>query len=79
LLVVEVSDSTLRYDREVKTNLYARSNVPEVWVVDLQANRVHVYRSPSNAEYAVVETVEYGRLPLSAFAGLEVDLAALRS
>jgi Uma2 family endonuclease len=36
LLIIEVSDSTLRYDRDVKVPLYARHNVPEVWIVDLQ-------------------------------------------
>jgi Uma2 family endonuclease len=78
-LVVEVSDSTLRYDREVKTGLYARSNVPEVWVVDLQADRVHLYRSPRNAEYGVVETVGFGKLSVGALAGVEIDLGPLRA
>ncbi|MEO6078623.1 MAG: Uma2 family endonuclease [Steroidobacteraceae bacterium] len=35
LLVIEVSESSLRYDREIKVPLYARHDVPEVWVVDL--------------------------------------------
>lgn len=35
-LVIEVSDSTLRYDRNVKVPLYARHAVPEVWIADLQ-------------------------------------------
>jgi Uma2 family endonuclease len=77
-LVVEVGDSTLRYDREVKTVLYARFNVPEVWVVDLQENRIHVNRSPSNAEFRVVETVEFGRLSVNVLGGVEIDLGRLR-
>jgi Uma2 family endonuclease len=76
-LVVEISDSTQRYDREIKIALYAGANVPEVWIVDSEANRVHAYRSPVNAEYAVVETCEFGRLALSAVTGVEVDLAPL--
>src|SRR5688572_28169459 len=35
LLVIEVSDTTLRYDRDIKVPLYARHGVPEVWVVDV--------------------------------------------
>ncbi len=34
-LLVEVSDSTLRYDREVKVSLFVRCGIPEVWVADL--------------------------------------------
>ena len=75
-LVVEIGDSTLRYDRDVKARVYARAGVPEVWVIDLPENRVHVYRSPSNGKYGTAETVELGRLALTAFAGVEVNLAA---
>ncbi len=35
LLLIEVADSSLRYDREVKIPRYARAGVPEVWLVDL--------------------------------------------
>jgi len=74
LLVVEISESTLRYDRDVKTALYARCGVPEVWIVDLHANRLHAYKSPRGGEYADVQTVELGRLPISALPGVVVDL-----
>jgi Uma2 family endonuclease len=47
LLVVEVSDSTLRYDRDVKLPVYARHGVPEVWIVDLQNGCVHFHRELS--------------------------------
>jgi Uma2 family endonuclease len=75
LPVVEISDSMLRYDRAVKTVLYARCGVPEVWVVDLRANRVHVYRSPKASEYTDVRTVELGRLPIGALPDVVVDLS----
>jgi Uma2 family endonuclease len=78
-LVVEVSDATVLYDREVKPGLYARAKVPELWVVDLQKNRAHVYRSPLNATYGIVETVEFGKLSVSALGGVEIDLAPLRA
>jgi Uma2 family endonuclease len=44
LLVVEVSDSTLRYDRGYKQRLYASNAVPEYWIVNLQDNVLEVYR-----------------------------------
>ncbi len=51
LLVVEIADSTLRYDRTVKVPLYASHGVPETWVLDLQARRIEIYRDPGPAGY----------------------------
>lgn len=55
LLVVEVADSSLRFDREVKLPLYARHAIPEVWIVDLVENVVEVFRAPGEAGYAKPE------------------------
>jgi Uma2 family endonuclease len=46
LLVVEVSDTTLGYDRRTKGPLYARSGIPEYWIVDVAGRAVEVYREP---------------------------------
>lgn len=45
-LVVEVSDSTLDYDRSVKQRIYARSNVQTYWIVNLPERKVEVYTKP---------------------------------
>jgi Uma2 family endonuclease len=45
-LVVEVSDSSLRYDTTVKVGLYAAGGVPEYWVLDVTARQLLVYRDP---------------------------------
>ena len=50
-LVLEVSDTTLRYDRDRKLPLYAKSGVPEVWIEDLEANQILVYRKPRGKRY----------------------------
>ncbi len=69
LLVVEVSDSTLKYDRETKLFLYAEAAIPEVWIVNLPSNIVEVYQNPSNGIYQLVnifnqgETVQSNILP----------------
>ncbi len=54
LLLVEVADTTVAYDREVKLPLYTRYGIPEVWLVDLEAQVVNVYRSPSPEGYREV-------------------------
>jgi Uma2 family endonuclease len=50
-LVIEVADTTLRTDLGRKRTLYARAGIPEYWIVDLQHERVEVYRDPSRGRY----------------------------
>ncbi len=54
LLLVEVADSSLRFDREVKVPLYARHRIPEVWLLDLKRKRLEVYRDPGREGYRQV-------------------------
>ena len=56
LLVVEVADSSLRYDRAVKLPLYARAGIGEVWIVDLHRLVVDVHREPGPDGYAAMAT-----------------------
>lgn len=51
LAVIEVSDTTLRYDRTTKLRLYAAAGLPEVWIVDLRRRRVLVFRDPRDGAY----------------------------
>jgi Uma2 family endonuclease len=51
LLLVEVSDTTLAYDRDVKRPLYARAGIPEVWILDLEAQQIEVHREPDDDVY----------------------------
>jgi Uma2 family endonuclease len=46
VLVVEVSDSSLKYDRTTKASLYARAGIPEYWILNLLDRNLEVYRSP---------------------------------
>lgn len=64
LLVIEVSDSTLRYDLEVKARLYAKHGIPEYWVVDLVSDRVHRHRRPAGDGYGERDEITGGALPL---------------
>ena len=51
LLLVEVSHSTLAYDRDVKIPLYAKHNIPEVWIFETAARAVSMYREPAQNGY----------------------------
>jgi Uma2 family endonuclease len=61
-LVVEVSDTTLAYDRGAKLPLYAQAGIPEVWIADLEGSAVLVCREPDQAAgvYRRMETVTRG-------------------
>lgn len=56
LLVVEVSDTTLGFDRGEKRRLYAAAGIAEYWVLDVAAGRMFVYRDPAEGGYRLTET-----------------------
>jgi Uma2 family endonuclease len=76
-LLVEVSESSLAYDRGVKLPLYARFGVPEVWIVDLVGSAVEVYREPRQDAYASRERLTAGQLAPALIPGVTIDIAAL--
>lgn len=57
LALVEVSDTTLIYDRTVKAPLYAREDIPELWIVNLDARAIEVYRLPGPGGYQEMQTM----------------------
>ncbi|MEO1670959.1 MAG: Uma2 family endonuclease, partial [Cyanobacteria bacterium J06631_2] len=46
ILVIEISDSTLKYDRETKLSLYAEAGINNYWIVNLVDRNLEVYRNP---------------------------------
>jgi Uma2 family endonuclease len=50
-VVIELSDSTLEKDREVKHPLYASAGIPEYWIINLIDKQIEIYRQPKNGEY----------------------------
>jgi len=60
LLLIEVSDSTVEFDRDVKGLLYASSGIQEYWLINLQADRIERHRQPSANGYGQVEIFRGG-------------------
>ena len=56
-LVIEVSDSSLKYDTTEKVDLYAAANIPEYWVIDLNGRQLLVFRDPTANGYGTKFTV----------------------
>ena len=72
LLVIEVSDTTLDYDRRVKARVYARHGIRQFWLVDLGSCTVETYRAPGPDGYGERSVHDVGdRVPVP---GLEIDL-----
>lgn len=72
-VVIEVADSSLATDRAVKLPIYARQGVPEVWIVDLTAEVVHVHCDPVDGAYRSVRTAARGeQIAPVALPGVEV-------
>ena len=59
MLLIEVSDTSLRRDRELKLPLYAGAGIPEYWIVDVQGRVIEVHTSPSGSRYGSVR--RFGR------------------
>ena len=50
-LVVEVADSTLKQDCEIKDKLYAQAGIADYWVIDLKNRQIHIFRNPTTTGY----------------------------
>ena len=57
-LVIEVSESSLKFDLNTKTKLYAQYGVPEVWVVDLNSKVLHFFRGRTDLGYTDVTSTK---------------------
>jgi hypothetical protein len=81
LLVIEVADSSVAYDRDVKIPLYARHGIRETWLVDLAADRLVIHRRPRTdlGEYEQIEIRHDGRVSPQAFPDAVIDVAELLS
>lgn len=69
VLVIEVSQSTVRQNRLLKANLYAKASIREYWVVDLGASETIVHRGPSEAGWSDVVSVPFGGEVAAAYDG----------
>jgi Uma2 family endonuclease len=79
-LLVEVADTTASYDRRVKLPFYARAGITEVWLIDLEAQQVEVYREPSAQGYRQMQIVERGQsLKIQAFPDVTLNVDEILS
>jgi Uma2 family endonuclease len=78
ILAIEVSESSLRYDRQIKLPLYANHGIQEFWLIDLNAKELHVCRQPQNGTYSDVTVFNATNLSrVTTATGTSVDLSRL--
>lgn len=78
LLVVEVADTTLKYDLDVKRPLYAQSGVAQLWVVDIERRIVHSHLEPVQSWYKVHRAIERDEgVTVAALADLAFPVSSL--
>lgn len=57
-LLIEVADTTLRFDRTRKRSAYARAGISEYWILNLPDRQLEVYRNPARSRYSTI--IVYG-------------------
>ena len=78
LLLIEVADSSLEYDRGDKLSAYARGRVPEVWIINLAQRVLEVYTEPHLSGYRSAVSLRLGeRISPRAFPDVSLDIAHL--
>ena len=75
LLIIEVADTSLERDRDIKIPGYAHERIPEAWLVDVNAATITCYREPRPDGYAEARTLQRGEtLQPSRLPGLEITV-----
>jgi Uma2 family endonuclease len=79
LLLIEVSDSSLRKDRKIKLEIYAEAGVPEYWICDIRARAIDVHTKPIEGHYtSVVRYTQTGELRPVALPDVSIAVSEIR-
>jgi Uma2 family endonuclease len=60
LLIIEVADSSVEYDRDIKIPLYAGAGIPEMWLINLPQETIEIYIQPIGDTYREIRIVKRG-------------------
>ena len=74
LLVIEIADTSVVYDRKVKLPIYAESGVPECWLIDLNKKEIYMYWQPMGNAYKFSELVRESELVKAHYFELKIPI-----
>ncbi len=78
LVLIEVADSSIDYERKTKLPLYACSGIKESWIIDLNAQRLERYSQPGETGYGHCETLDKtGTISPDGLPDLVIDLSRI--
>lgn len=77
LLIIEVANSSLRFDRGEKADLYATAGIKDYWIVNIPQRLVEVHRKPRDGRYCEIDSVGSGAVQPLAFPDIELDAETL--
>jgi Uma2 family endonuclease len=60
LLIMEVADSPVKYDRDIKFPKYAANGIPEAWLIDLENDRIEIHTQPTKNGYRLLKILHRG-------------------
>lgn len=75
--IVEVANTSLKKDLEIKAAIYATAEIQEYWVLSLSAKQMIVFRNPQNGKYIEEYTIKQGTVTPLAFADVSVSVQRL--
>jgi Uma2 family endonuclease len=76
-LLIEISYSTLSYDLNEKKQIYAKSNIEEYWIIDLENNRLIIFRYPQEEDYQDKLELNSGLVSCLTFPDIKLDIKRL--
>lgn len=77
-LIIEVADSSVEYDRDIKLPLYAEAGIPEVWLINLPKETIEIYTQPLDDAYREAHMIKRGEsLVAKSIPSLTIDANAI--
>ena len=77
-LIIEVADSSLAYDREIKAKIYARSGISDYWILNVNERQLHVFREPADDGYqSEVILGEFSRISPLEFPAFNISIGEM--
>ena len=75
--LIEISNKTLKLDREEKSKIYARNSIIEYWIIDLVNNKLIVHTEPKDSKYTQINEYKTGAIASQRFPNVNIGLDRL--
>jgi len=77
MLLIEVADSSYEFDRYTKLPIYAKTNVPEVWIININDNFVETFQEPQKDNYRKIKKISKRKISSVSFPDIVLELSSI--